>query len=419
MSISMDSENRREIFDQQQMMNRFGPIGGLMSFNVEYGFLEAILRGTRSGFLTEFEYNQLCLCETLEDVKLPLGDTDYKAAITGLQVGTLTTESISNACRMKNIREFEWMRRQAVGPLTTFFEYITYKYLIESIQFIIASIIKGSKPEIVLSKCHPLGKSPQLKTILTFENDLGEDDGLLSLYKTVLVDTPVAKYFALYFNSELGPDQEPREIKRHYDETEVEIITNMLIKLWLEDFYAFTQNLGGATAAVMKELLEFEADHRAIDITINSLHTSLNDDINRHSRQDLYCTFGKLYPNATLKEFAKIKQMSEIGDKLRPYKCYYDLWKAAETEPSKFSDSKESQSDHSQKWSNFNRVFEDKMKKRRAELCRKAFEGQSHFGGFYAYLQLKEQEQDNIRWILEMISMGRNAKDRQRWIKTF
>jgi V-type H+-transporting ATPase subunit d len=323
------------------------------------------------------------------------------------------------------------MRKQTVGSLTSFMEMITYEYLIQSIQFIITSIIRGSKPEVLLAKCHPLGKSPQLKQILTFENDLGEDDGLLSLYKTVLVDTPVAKYFALYFNSELGADQQVREIKRHYDEQEVEIITNMLVKLWLEDFYAYTQNLGGETARIMKELLEFEADRRAIDITINSLRTSLNDDINRHGRQDLYCSFGKLYPNGTLKEFPKIKLITELGDKLKPYKVYYDMWKAAETDPSRYGGGDapleeniaerkgHSESEQWLKWSPIIESFTDMMKRYHVDLCRKAFEGQSHYAGFYAYIKLKQHEEDNLRWILAMIGMQRGAKDRARWVKTF
>lgn len=50
-------------------------------------------------------------------------------------------------------------------------------------------------------------------------------------------------------------DQPSREIQRVYNEVEIDIITNMLQKLWLEDFFKFTQALGGATAEVMKELL--------------------------------------------------------------------------------------------------------------------------------------------------------------------
>ena len=49
----------------------------MMSFNIKDGFFEAILRGYRSGLLTAADYNNLCQCETLEDVKLHLTGTDY------------------------------------------------------------------------------------------------------------------------------------------------------------------------------------------------------------------------------------------------------------------------------------------------------------------------------------------------------
>lgn len=56
----------------------------------------------------------------------------------------------------------------------------------------------------------------------------------------------------------------------------IELIRNTLYKTYLEDFYEFTQSLGGTTAEVMKELLQFEADRRSITITINSFNTELS-----------------------------------------------------------------------------------------------------------------------------------------------
>jgi vacuolar-type H+-ATPase subunit C/Vma6 len=57
----------------------------------------------------------------------------------------------------------------------------------------------------------------------------------------------------------------------------------------------------------MKELLEFEADRRAISITINSFGTSLNDPHNRESeRKALFCNFGTLYPETTMNAFTKV-----------------------------------------------------------------------------------------------------------------
>ncbi len=62
--------------------------------------------------------------------------------------------------------------------------------------------LSGADAETLLSKCLPLGSSPHLRSIMTFEN-FDNSDGLVELYRTVLVDTPVAPYFEKYFNSEV------------------------------------------------------------------------------------------------------------------------------------------------------------------------------------------------------------------------
>jgi V-type H+-transporting ATPase subunit d len=41
-------------------------LGGLTTFNVHHGFTEAMVRGLRSGFLTDVEYHHLTQCESLE-----------------------------------------------------------------------------------------------------------------------------------------------------------------------------------------------------------------------------------------------------------------------------------------------------------------------------------------------------------------
>ena len=42
------------------------PLGGLMTFNIDHGFTEALVRGMRSGFLNDSDYHHLTQCETLE-----------------------------------------------------------------------------------------------------------------------------------------------------------------------------------------------------------------------------------------------------------------------------------------------------------------------------------------------------------------
>jgi len=393
--MSSETDNKREIFEAQNVVRREGPIGGLLTFNAEYGFLEAVLRGFKSGFLRDNEYRQLCNCDNLEDVKLSLGDTDYVNVLQSQ--AKLTPDIIANKCRDKFVSEFQFLRSQAVGQLSSFLEFITYEFLIHSISLIISSLIKGANVEELILKCHPLGRSPHLKSIMTFEN-FENADGLVELYRTVLVDTPVAPYFEQYFASNLKTEAPGREIQRVYNETEIDIIENMIQKLCLEDFYAYTQTLGGETASVMKELLEFEADRRAINITLNSFNTNLNDPQARTSeRKQLYCSFGKLYPEATLANFSKVSNPQQLAAALQPYKIYNDMVQKSDPEL---------------------RSLPDDLLSYEVQLNRQAFDSQSHFASFYGFVKLKQQEERNLRHILNCIDQRRDPKE-IRWVNIF
>ena len=41
-------------------------LGGLSTFNMQHGFVEALVRGYRSGFLTDTDYHHLTQCDNLE-----------------------------------------------------------------------------------------------------------------------------------------------------------------------------------------------------------------------------------------------------------------------------------------------------------------------------------------------------------------
>jgi len=150
---------------------------------------------------------------------------------------------------------------------------------------------------------------------------------------------------------------------------------------------------------VMKELLEFEADRRAISITINSFNTNLNDASNCDSeRKKLYCSFGTLYPEATLIKFSQVSDMGQLAAALEPYKAFADLYRQSQ---------------------DGSKTLEDLLYEHEVRLCRAAFDGQSHFASFYAWVKLKKQELRNIKWILSCINQKRDAKDFNKWIKTF
>eukprot|EP01006_Ploeotia_vitrea_P016998 TRINITY_DN47969_c0_g1_i2.p1 TRINITY_DN47969_c0_g1~~TRINITY_DN47969_c0_g1_i2.p1 ORF type:complete len:397 (+),score=224.85 TRINITY_DN47969_c0_g1_i2:115-1305(+) len=396
MSAEAKEESKKEVqeyYEAQSYVRVGGEVGGLAYFNADHGYLEALLRGFRSGFLKEFELRQLCQCTTLEDVKLTFGDTDYCNVLNG--VSKLGPDNITDLCWRKCANEFLFLRDQATGQLATFMDFVTHQYLIKNICFLITGLLNNSDPNSLLERMNPIGVFPGIRSVLTFENT---QDGMVELYRTVLIDTPVAPYFEQYFNTEIQADEPYQQLQDVYNEVEIDIISNMLQKLWLEDFYYYTQELGGETAIIMKELLEFEADRRAIEIVINSFSTALNDQFSRDSeRKALFAPFGTLYPEG-IESFSKVGDMASLATALEPYAVFRTLWQRAQQDGIS---------------------IQDALYAYEVQLNVLAFQGQSHFAAFYAYIKLKEQEKRNIWWITSCIFQQRDQKDFNRWLKIF
>lgn len=55
--------------------------GDMGTFNILHGFPEALVRGMRSSFLMDSDYHHLTQCETLDDVRLNLTESDYSEAL--------------------------------------------------------------------------------------------------------------------------------------------------------------------------------------------------------------------------------------------------------------------------------------------------------------------------------------------------
>ena len=124
--------------------------------------------------------------------------------------------------------EFQYLRTQAVEPLATFLDFITYEYMIENVMLLLKGTLSGRDINELIAQCHPLGmfKESTMRSIPTFESS---PRGYQDLYQTVLVDTPVGPYFSLFLQESAGRG----EVSNVLEEVEIEIIKSSLIKYYV------------------------------------------------------------------------------------------------------------------------------------------------------------------------------------------
>ena len=96
-----------------------------LTFNLDDGFTEAVVRGYRSGILTSADYSNLGQCDGLEDMRMHLAVTDYGNFLQN-EPSPLQTMTISEKCTEKLVDEFNYIRCNASGELAKFLDYITY-----------------------------------------------------------------------------------------------------------------------------------------------------------------------------------------------------------------------------------------------------------------------------------------------------
>lgn len=322
-------------------------------YNIHNGMLEAEVHGYRAGILKSTEYNNLAQCDNLDEMKSHLAGTDYGTFLQN--EATLTARIITEKALDKLVDEFNELRLHAVHPLSTFLDFITYEYMIANVLKLISGARNETETLELMYKCHPLGMFEGIGALTAATS---VDD----MYDLVLVDSPIGKFFR-------------RTDKRDFDEFSMEYIRSLLLKNYLESFYDFCMSLGGTTAEIMGEILEFEADRIVITITRNTFGVKeLQED-----RKKLYPNFGELV--MIHDDLAGAQDDDTLRELLRPYTTYYKMFSEMSNE----------------------KPLETKFLERAVELNKASFTQQFHFGVFYSYVKLKEQEINNLMWIAECI----------------
>jgi V-type H+-transporting ATPase subunit d len=246
-------------------------------------------------------------------------------------------------------------------------EYLTYGYMIDNVALLITGTLHERDTRELLDRCHPLGWFETMPVLCVATN-------IEELYNSVLVETPLAPYFKGSLSHQ------------DLDELNIEIVRNTLYKNYLEDFYKFINTnpdfTGTPTQEVMSEILEFEADRRAINITLNSFGTELS----KTERRKLYPEFGKLYPEGSLMlsraddvEGVALA-VSGVGD----YKTFFDAVGLTQGGSGGLGNM-------SGGAGNEGKSLEDLFYQKEMELCKMVFTRQFTPAVIYAWVKLREQ----------------------------
>jgi len=320
----------------------------------------------------------------------------------------ILVSTVAKKCYERLADEFFFVKAQANEPLSTFLDFITREKMIDNVCMIIQCALNNKPPHEMLDKMHPMGTFESMRDIMkeTFDVQGGFDE----IYRIFLIDTPIGKYFEEYLK-EVGSDNKDEplagietlpgksDVGRILGNKDLEIMKAMLKKAWLEDFYQFVSKQGGTTEEVMGHILKMEADFRLLLVTVNSLDTTFATESNRENRKALLPTFGYLYPEG-YKALHQAFNEATVRTALEPFAEYLKLFDDVKD----FYNKDKSNNDKSSLAGA--QSIEDLIYKDNCYQYELAFEQQYHFGVFYAWVKLREQEIRNIRWIANMIVLG-------------
>jgi len=341
-------------------------VGSFLTYGTTDGYADGFVRGLQLGLLSRTDYEALTQCESLDDMKMHLQTTPYGDFL-NQEPSPLHTTTIAEKCTGRLVEEFEYLRVNATGALSKFLDYITYGYMIDNIVLLITGSLHKRDISELVEKCHPLGIFETMEAVASSQN-------VSELYNEVLIDTPLGPYIVENLS------------EADLDEMNVEQIRNTLYKAYLEDFDRYcVETLQGTTAMVMHEILQFEADRRTINITLNSFDT----DLTQENRAKLFPNLGLIYPEGRSKLVSadKPEDVKHAVDHIDVYKKIFQEIEGKD-----------------------DKSLEDVFFEFEVNLNLKSFEQMFQYGIFYSYVKLKEQEIRNIVWIAECIIQNHRSE---------
>ena len=164
------------------------------------------------------------------------------------------------ALKRKLADDLEYVEKNSIQPLSQFLFFVRTSYMIDNLVNIVQGLRTNASIERLEANADPIGFFPELKTIKV------ESDDLTSLYESVLIDTPISKYFLKFLQMNFDESGDMEQFKAFFKETNNENLRSCLKRLWLEDFYNFCQKLNPISRDAMTRLLSFEADTKAVQV---------------------------------------------------------------------------------------------------------------------------------------------------------
>lgn len=116
---------------------------------------------------------------------MQLSSTDYGNFLANEPL-PLSTATIADKATEKLVSEFHYLRTNAVEPLATFMDYITYAYMIDNVILLTLGTLHERDTHELLERCHPLGVFDTMPALCVATN-------VEELYHSVLVETPLGE----------------------------------------------------------------------------------------------------------------------------------------------------------------------------------------------------------------------------------